>query len=265
MQKITYTQNSDVNGNLVYKNYSILDEEQFQKIKENNKELSICGYTSFKKDKGKKDVLTIKDIDGNVHDVEVNEKHTAANSIKGYVLTGQNGYIVVEYKSFKTILLIILLLLFVVIPVAFASVPLVTTIIQLFNKSKVPIPNIPGKEIAENVISIQDKGTYVPEQEMIAFVGTNSMWASKDEPYVYLQNPEENDVGFTYTVTNHNTGEILLEETGLIPPGKAYAWEVYESLGETTIVDFLVNTYDLETNAQYNGVHNPEVEIVIHK
>ena len=106
-----------------------------------------------------------------------------------------------------------------------------------------------GTRIVEDVVDFSgnpNKSNPNTNEGNITFAGYNSLYVDDNSPIVYLMNPDVNDVYFTYVVRDAATGYILLPETGLIEPGKAYAWNVKETLsvGEYTVY-FEVNTFEM--------------------
>ena len=62
-----------------------------------------------------------------------------------------------------------------------------------------------------------------------------------------MENREANDVYLTYEVVINETGEVVLEETGLITPGTAYEWNAREVLdvGKYTVT-FNIRSYTMD-------------------
>ncbi len=130
-----------------------------------------------------------------------------------------------------------------------------------------PVPNL--KELANTVISdgqVNNNDLFVGNTEYIEFAGYSFLYATENEPSVLLENPESNDVYFTYEVILEETGEVILEETGLIQPGTALPWEVFTCLekGEHK-VSFRVRTYDMtNTNVEYTPTIMDNITIKIY-
>lgn len=99
------------------------------------------------------------------------------------------------------------------------------------------------------------------ENEMIDFAGYDEMTVTANNPYVLLQNPESNDVYFSYVISDSNGKEIMT--TDLIPPGKALQWSAKNDLGGGShVVNMHVDTYDMDdTSIPYNGMEYQEVKI----
>ena len=105
----------------------------------------------------------------------------------------------------------------------------------------------------------QEKG----DQAMIDFAGYDSIEVSADNPYVLLQNPESNDVYFSYVVYDEGGKEIM--KTDLIPPGKALQWAAANDLGNGEHeVNMHVDTYDMkDTSIPYNAMNYDKVKVII--
>lgn len=107
------------------------------------------------------------------------------------------------------------------------------------------------KEIANTVKSDGNVNNDGPEKEQdndyILYSGYSNIYASKDEPIILLENREANDVYLTYEVVVNETGEVVLEETGLITPGTAYEWNAKEALDVGTYtVTFNIRSYTMD-------------------
>ncbi len=101
------------------------------------------------------------------------------------------------------------------------------------------------------------------EVEMIDFAGFDSVTVNQNNPYVLLQNPETNDVYFSYVVSDSAGKEIMT--TDLIPPGKALQWNPRKDLGGGVhTVKLHVDTYDMEdTSIPYNAMNYDDVKITV--
>ena len=101
------------------------------------------------------------------------------------------------------------------------------------------------------------------EIEMIDFAGYDSVSVSADNPYVLLQNPESNDVYFSYVLSDENGKEF--KTTDLIPPGKALQWDARSDLGSGEhIVNMHVDTYDMDNTAiPYNAMNYDSVKVMV--
>lgn len=117
--------------------------------------------------------------------------------------------------------------------------------------------------IAPTVAIGGDGSEPTSEVEMIDFAGYDNVTVTADSPYVLLQNPETNDVYFSYVVKDASGNEIMT--TDLIPPGKALQWNPRKDLGGGAhTVNMHVDTYDMQdTSIPYNAMNYDDVKITV--
>ena len=111
-----------------------------------------------------------------------------------------------------------------------------------------------------------DGFTSEKETDHILFAGYSNIYATADSPYILLENMEYNDVYFTYEIIREDTNEVILEETGLIQPGKAYPWNAKETLdvGEYKVT-FKIRTYEAtEEQAEQTPVIMDNITLTIY-
>ncbi len=99
--------------------------------------------------------------------------------------------------------------------------------------------------------------------EMIDFAGYDEVTVSASNPYVLLQNPETNDVYFSYVIYDESGKELIT--TDLIPPGRALQWEAANYLGGGRhLVTMHVDTFDMtDTSIPYNTMNYDKVKVNI--
>lgn len=121
-------------------------------------------------------------------------------------------------------------------------------------------PKLPVDDTAENWSGYMPSDNSTADQGEIEIFGYDKLIINAENPYVPLINPAGNTVYFKFTVRN---GESILGTTDLIPPGKCVYWNAKEVLppGEYSLVLNLA-TYDITTQAQYNGA-NVTVNITV--
>ena len=97
--------------------------------------------------------------------------------------------------------------------------------------------------------------------EMIDFAGYDEVSVTAANPYVLLQNPETNDVYFSYVVYDESGSKIMT--TDLIPPGRALQWAAGNDLGSGThSVTMHVDTFDMtDTSIPYNTMSYEDVKV----
>lgn len=159
-------------------------------------------------------------------------------------------------KKLKIAILILLLLLLLL---------LFTIIILIWRKQENG-----NRELADTIISdghVSNDG-FSPDKAVdhILFAGYSNIYATEDSPYILLENMEYNDVYFTYEVVREDTNEVILEETGLIQPGKAYPWNAKEvfDVGEYKVT-FKIRTYEAtEEQAEQTPVIMDNITLTIY-
>ena len=99
--------------------------------------------------------------------------------------------------------------------------------------------------------------------EMIDFAGYDDVTVTASEPYMYLQNPESNDVYFSYVISDTSGTEYVT--TDLIPPGKALQWNAKSALGSGAhTINMHVDTYDMnDTAIPYNAMNYDSVKVTV--
>lgn len=103
------------------------------------------------------------------------------------------------------------------------------------------------------------------EDEYIEFAGYSNTYVSKEKPSIQLINMESNDVYLTYTVYNAQNDEVLVDETDLIPPGKAFEWNAKEQLktGDYDLY-FVVKAYAADDQfTKLNEVTNDNIHLQV--
>ena len=166
---------------------------------------------------------------------------------KAYVPIGNDEFLVYEKSAFGR----------VAIPAAAAAIAIVVGILSLADDIPVnPLGIAPTVEIGGD-------GSESTEMETIDFAGFESMTVSDGNPYVLLQNPESNDVYFSYVLSDESGKEI--RTTDLIPPGKVLQWDAKADLGRGVhTVNMHVDTYDMEnTGIPYNAMNYDNVTVTV--
>ena len=169
-------------------------------------------------------------------------------SPKAYVPIGNDEYLV--YEKFSPV--------YLAVPSAVAALAVVVGLMA--RAGDLPVNPL---GIAPTVAIGGDGSEPDAEIEMIDFAGYDSVSVSADNPYVLLQNPESNDVYFSYVLSDESGKEI--KTTDLIPPGKALQWDARSDLGTGNhIVNMHVDTYDMENTAiPYNAMNYDSVKVSV--
>ena len=166
---------------------------------------------------------------------------------KCYVPVGNDEYLVYE-KFFPA---------YVAVPGAVAAAAIAVALLAQANDFPInPLGIAP-------TVNIGGDGGPTAEMETIDFAGYDSLNVSDSNPYVLLQNPETNDVYFSYVLSDDAGNEI--KTTDLIPPGKAMQWDAKSDLGSGEhVINMSINTYDMENTAiPYNGMSYDDVKVVV--
>ena len=185
---------------------------------------------------------------GNKVDFDVYNAHRKLNRAVAYVPVGNDEYLVYE-RFFAG---------YLAVPSAAALAVIVAGALALANGKPI---NPLG--IATTVTIGGEPGQEDTGNETVDFVGYDDLSVTASSPYIYLQNPEGNDVYFSYVISDASGTEY--ETTDLIPPGKALEWDAKSKLGsgEHTI-NMEVNTYDMEDTAiPYNGMVYDSVKVTV--
>ncbi|MDO4940921.1 MAG: hypothetical protein Q4E33_04435 [Erysipelotrichaceae bacterium] len=97
--------------------------------------------------------------------------------------------------------------------------------------------------------------------EYTELVGYGQVSISKDYPYLYLQNPQDNEVYLSFDVTYNDE---VLYSSDLIEPGKMEKFDIYSCLdaGKHTLI-YSISSYDLDTKETYWSGIKQEQEILI--
>ncbi|MBQ0036649.1 MAG: hypothetical protein KBT35_07005 [Firmicutes bacterium] len=163
-----------------------------------------------------------------------------------------------EKKKLDKRLVTILVLLMIII---------IELIILMFLRGRgVTISNgTSDKTVSQNQCDIETVNMNPTENEGIdeytELVGYGQVSINKDNPYLYLQNPETNEVYLSFDVTYNDE---VLYSSGLIEPGKMEKFDIYSSLdaGKHTLI-YSISSYDLETKEKYWSGIKQEQEILI--
>ncbi len=170
-----------------------------------------------------------------------------------YVPVGGNDYLVYQQ-----------------LPVAAALAPVGTVaaaaaVGYLVYAGHLGVPDLPKNPlgIASTVNIGGDGSDTEAEMESIDFAGYDMVSVSASNPYVLLQNPESNDVYFSYVLSDASGNEFM--RTDLIPPGKALQWDAKKDLGSGTHnVKMHIDTFDMvDTAIPYNAMNYDKVTVVV--
>lgn len=122
--------------------------------------------------------------------------------------------------------------------------------------------------VTKKTISTNQETTYIPEktkkeEAYTELVGYGLITIDEINPYIYLSNPEENNVYLSFIVSNDGD-EIY--ETQLIQPGKMEKLDIYSCLnaGKHTLI-YSINSYDLDSKELYWSGIKQEQEIIVNK
>lgn len=164
-----------------------------------------------------------------------------------YVPIGNDEYLV--YEKFA--------LAKVTVPSAVAALAVVAGLLALAKNPTNPLG------IAPTVAIGGDGKEPTSEIETIDFAGYDDVTVTASDPYVLLQNPESNDVYFSYVLSDSSGDEFMT--TDLIPPGKALQWNPRNDLGSGThTISMHIDTYDMEDTAiPYNAMNYDSVKVTV--
>lgn len=135
----------------------------------------------------------------------------------------------------------------------FIIAALVFVIIIILNVSNAPF-NISD----ENAVKIEDK--IVSEKDSISVPCLENQVLSDEKPFIYLNNPDKNDVYFIYEI---GLDGKILHTTDAIPPDHTVKVNLYDKLEKGKYhINLKLKTYDVKTKAESNGV-NSSFEVVV--
>ena len=239
--------------------FDYISPKEFKKIEKKEKPTIIGSIKIKETNKKNCDVISIKS-----HGKEINfELLEKTEKVKGYVKVDDNAYVSIEKKS-----LLFILLLIILIGLLLVSFKVITKY-ELFgigssnsnsnvtvNNQGVDLEFEEGEDIKENSNSTEEK----VEQESIAIPGYVNVQISDTKPEVSLSNPKGNTVYMKYTLKE---GNKVIYTTKAFAPGKMVKVNLKKllSVGEHTIT-FIIETYDIETQAPCNGAVQ-EVKVIV--
>lgn len=209
-------------------------------------EVKIKGFT-FLKEPSKKDKKKNKfDFIAHSNENEIGcmfPKRKSWAYTKGYVELDNKKDTFVEVKGR---LLIIILLFGLLLGLLFCGL-----FVPMGETETPPIINVVG-DIWDGVLPGNDDKPTDMMTESIEIPGYSLLWVSKEEPDIILVNPTNNTVYFRYTI-KYNGEKIL--ETDYLKPNSQISVNLYEKLNTpgTYDLEFIINTYDVETLAACNG------------
>lgn len=101
------------------------------------------------------------------------------------------------------------------------------------------------------------------EKPTVTFDGYGTYTVTADKPNVELKNPEVNFVDMVFTLTDKETGEIIVR-TDKVAAGNFVYVNVMDFYKEQGVYDVLINisAYDSETGTQLNGLSH-EMELTV--
>lgn len=246
-EMLIYKQCSEIDESIGYKKITLrdIDEEVvLYKIKdvESNKDSIILGYVRHNKDVSELEEDNNYLQLGEDNYYEILKKRPRFTKLLGCVKIGENTYINYAKRRLFPIFLPIIFILLIILFIIF-----------IWFKPNKDEPKQPSKGLADTVVSdgiVTNNDLFIDNGGYITFAGYDLVYATEDEPTILLENPDTNDVYFTYEIILNETGDVLLEESDLIPPGQALPWDAYSVLDKGEhIVTFNIYSYDM-TNTE---------------
>lgn len=146
----------------------------------------------------------------------------------------------------------------IIIVICFIVIMIIILLLRGCLKESPFIPNLSENAISWN--GQQNKKKEV-EQGYIEMPYFGSLYVNEEEPYVWLNNPDTNDVYFQYHVSDEN-GKDIFNEEALVEPGKAIQAEFYSIFDAGTHkLTINISAIDIEGNA-CNG-STQEVKLIV--
>lgn len=144
------------------------------------------------------------------------------------------------------------------------SIILVIIILLLLLRSCSTDSDLPGKDFnisseEENWNGEQNKPAAMQQEYMeVPYYGT--LWISEEDPYVWFNNPETNNVYFSYEVLLD--GEELFHNDEYISPGKALKANLYQVL-EKGEYDIVINISAIDENGSPCNGATQDAKIIV--
>ena len=120
------------------------------------------------------------------------------------------------------------------------------------------IPNLSESSTSWDGQQNQKKKT---DQGFIEMPYFGNLYVNEEEPYVWLNNPDTNDVYFQYNITAED-GEKVFNEDAYVEPGKAIQVDFY-SLFEKGTYELTIEISAVDTNGNACNGSTQEVKLVV--
>lgn len=152
-------------------------------------------------------------------------------------------------KSKKKMGIILILLLLLV-----AALVVLGT--KMYQKEEIVVGS-PDVNVAQDAVDIDEEHNKKRHDadSYIDIPVFSEIYIYEDDPNVYLNNPEYNNVYFQFKVSDTD-GNVLYDEDVKVEPGKALPVDFYSILGKgehEVAID--ISTFDIETGETCNGAH----------
>ena len=159
-----------------------------------------------------------------------------------------------ENEDKKKLILIILIILLIL---------LISMTIFLFFRNRSSETIYSDREVSDTQSDMQLPDNHTDNgEEFTELMGFGCLDIDKDNPYIYLINPSDNQVYLSFDVMK---GDETLYKSALIAPGKMEEFDIYSCLnaGKHTL-SYTVSSYDLESKAVlWSGIRqDQEISIV---
>ena len=198
---------------------------------ESNSDALIVGYVSKSATDTSESDFQLEIEDVNHKDIKYNlPVYSNKCKVKGYIYVGDNQFI--GYRRKRLFILILIPFLFIGGCLLLKGVP-----------EDIPHPKLADQENYRGSEDGNKKSGIIYTE----FPGYTKCYVDSNKTSIQLYNPEGNKYYLTYSVYNTEDNSCILDDTGLIEPGKAFLWEAgsYLSKGDYNVY-FNVKSYSMD-------------------
>lgn len=220
-------------------NLLLYSYKQIQK----KEDITIEGYVDFHKWKS-------ADSEFVLHLVDVGDLHVEPKSCKASwcIDVGKGRYLLVKHKNPLWVLLLPIILLLIIVFVW------------------------KGYSAGSDSIGLADQSRYTGTESSrkpgevlyTEFPGYTECYVDDTKDTIQLYNPESNSYYLSYSIFSTDDNTCVLEDTGLIEPGKAYLWKAAENLSKGDHnVYFNIRSFSME-DPSVEGTSTTVQNITVH-
>jgi len=232
---------------------------------------NIVGYVSLDRKCDDSENCSLLKLRASEDYLEVTKECKKSDEIRGYIQLDDNGHnlecvAITEKPAIPLIPILLGIFLIIAIVVKFVIPDTPEDLTQVEEPTTEVAEEVGTRTLADGE-DFDGNPNSVKQEEVgkVTFAGYTTLYVNDKNEFVYLMNLEKNDTNFTYTIFKAGTDEVLLEETGLIEPGKAIKWDPRGVLGKGTYkIDMIIKPYERdEAQTPCDSVGMTNVTLVI--